>query len=630
MSFAARRVRALLLVLPLALAACTAPVSAVRVAPERVHRELTANVLTADRPSTATRNVLYEHDLRDEFAERPEAALATLHRHAMATGDSDALFALAELSFLHAHALQAATPPPEGAKPDAYYMAAAVYAYAFLFPEGAAPPPDRFDPRLRVAADLYNRALTSGFASADGAEFVPRGGTFEVPFGTLEVAFASGNFQVGERKLAHFAPVAELAVTGLEMRFRRFGLGAPLAASTVPVDPERPPRDFVAPRLKVPVTALLRIDRARQALAEGRLLATLELYPGSETEFVVLAGERVPLELEPTAALAATLQEVPVWEQELKAFLGNVFRVSLVPTLISMTPYRPGLIPVVFVHGTASSPARWAEMYNRLEADPAIRARYQFWAFSYDSGNPIAYSSLRLREALTGAVARLDPEGRDSALRRMVLIGHSQGGLLVKMQVVSTGTRLWDNVSRKPLLEVRLTEESRDLARRTFFVEPAPFVGRVVFIATPHRGSFLAARQIVTNLIRRFVTFPAQLTALAAEAVQNQDALTGTSLSGTVLPSAVDNMSPRHHFIRALQAIPIAPAVRAHSIVAVRGDGPVESGDDGVVQYSSAHIEGVESELVVRSSHSVQANPEAINEVRRILLLHLRGETEKQ
>ena len=37
---------------------------------------------------------------------------------------------------------------------------------------------------------------------------------------------------------------------------------------------------------------------------------------------------------------------------------------------------------------------------------------------------------------------------------------------------------------------------------------------------------------------------------------------------------------------------------------------------------SSAHIDGVESELVVRSSHSTQGKPQTIEEVRRILLLH--------
>ena len=51
-------------------------------------------------------------------------------------------------------------------------------------------------------------------------------------------------------------------------------------------------------------------------------------------------------------------------------------------------------------------------------------------------------------------MTRLDPEGKDAALRRMVLIGHSQGGLLVKMQSISTGDRLWNAVSRKPLDEL--------------------------------------------------------------------------------------------------------------------------------------------------------------------------------
>ena len=71
-----------------------------------------------------------------------------------------------------------------------------------------------------------------------------------------------------------------------------------------------------------------------------------------------------------------------------------------------------------------------------------------------------------------------------------------------------------------------------------------------------------------------------------------------------------------------LAEIPVAPGIPAHPIVAVRGDGPVEDGSDGVVRYESAHIDGVESELIVRSGHSVQANPQTVLEVRRILLLH--------
>jgi hypothetical protein len=52
-------------------------------------------------------------------------------------------------------------------------------------------------------------------------------------------------------------------------------------------------------------------------------------------------------------------------------------------------------------------------------------------------------------------------------------------------------------------------------------------------------------------------------------------------------------------------------------------NGPLAQANDGVVQYSSAHITGVDSELVVHSGHSAQSNPATIAEARRILMLQL-------
>jgi hypothetical protein len=89
------------------------------------------------------------------------------------------------------------------------------------------------------------------------------------------------------------------------------------------------------------------------------------------------------------------------------------------------------------------------------------------------------------------------------------------------------------------------------------------------------------------------------------------------------LPTSVDNMSPGHPFLRALNDLPIDPGITAHSIIAVLGDGPVTGKTYGVVAYESAHIDGVESEKIVRSGHSTQAHPETIEEVRRILTEHL-------
>jgi Alpha/beta hydrolase family len=596
----------------LALAACAAPVRAVRVDPKAAQHGLARSAITTGDPSWPTRNVLFERGLFEAFDAHPEVAIADLHRTMVRTGgDPDLLFALAELSYLHGQA---------AAKPE-YGLAAAVYAYAFLFPEGTGQAPGRFDPRLRLAADLYNWALTAGFASKDGSEVVPRGGEFALPFGQMQVAFDQASLRAGDRELYRFTSIAELEVYGLAMRYRWPGLGAPLAASTRPIDSSRPGRDLVAPRLQVPVTALLRIPGARQSLVQGHpLTATLELHLVWDAESVSIAGEPVPLESDPTAALALTFTGAPIMEVEVFGFLGRLTGLLKRPPLVSTTPHKRGLIPVVFVHGTGSSVVRWAAMHNRLLADPEIRSRFQFWFFQYDSGNPVALSSLQLREALTAAVARLDPGGKDPALRRMVLIGHSQGGLLAKMQVINSGDRLWRVVGRKPLNELQLSDTSRDLLRRSLFVEPLPEVSRVVFICTPHRGSFIAGRQIIANVIRRLVSLPLTLTGMPADIARNRDAL----VPGVVVPSAVDNMSPRHHFIRALQEIPVVSSVTVNSIIAVEGDGPVEQGNDGFVAYSSAHIEPVESELVVRpSSHSTQGNPHTIEEVRRILRLHV-------
>ena len=332
----------------LVLAACAGPVGTHRADPKVVLRDLARSATTTGEPSWPTRNVLLEQGLLDEFTERPEEVLAGLHKTMVASGgDPDLLFALAELSFLHGQT---------AAKPG-YRMAAAIYAYAFLFPEGNGSPPGRFDPRLRLAADLYNWALMAAFASEDGSEVVPRGGTFELPFGKIEVAFDPASLRAGDRELHSFIPIAELEMYGLAMRYRWPGLGAPLAASSRLIDASKPGRDMVAPRMQVPVTALLRILDARHALVKGEPLAgRLDLHLAWDGESVAIAGEEVPLESEPSAALALTFTGVPVMEVEMFGFLGRLSGLMRDrPPLVSTTPYRPGLIPVVFVHGTASS-----------------------------------------------------------------------------------------------------------------------------------------------------------------------------------------------------------------------------------------------------------------------------------
>ncbi len=599
------------------LAGCATPIG-IRIAdPREVQRYLTRSALTDARPSVFSQNELRRYDLIEEYSAEPDSALATLHAAALAEDfPSDALFALAELSFLRAQQTEL----------QADYAATVIYSYALLFPdallfpEKGRAPLEELDPRERIAADLYNRALTSAFKrTKQGTLALDGSGEIALPFGRITLTHSPEILQMNGTELYDLQPVAEIEVRGLRNRYRRPGIGAPLAAKTRPL-PGVVQVVPVPPLVRVPLTAVLRIDSPLAGLRTGDLHGRLDLNASLDTETVEIDGRMIPLEAEPTAALAASLAESQFWKKELQVFLGDAIGVRKQSALVAIRPYKKGRIPIVFVHGTASSPGRWADMVNDLLADARLRDRFAFWFFTYDSGNPIVYSGHQLRDALTQAEGRADPSGGDPCARDMLVMGHSQGGLLTKLAVIDSGDAFWANVSHKPFDELKLPPADKDLLRNTLFVKPLPFVSEVIFLATPQRGSYLAGPQLVRRIAAYFVRLPSEVVRVGASVA----ALAAAGDSSLMrMPTSIDNMSPGHPFIKALAKIPVSPTVTAHSIIAVDADEPLDRAGDGVVKYQSAHIEDVESELIVRSPHSgMQAEPATIEEVRRILLAH--------
>src|SRR5262249_2156265 len=144
---------------------------------------------------------------------------------------------------------------------------------------------------------------------------------------------------------------------------------------------------------------------------------------------------------------------------------------------------------------------------------------------------------------------------------------------------------------------------------------------RVVFISTPHRGSFMATA-FVRNLAAKFMSLPIDLLRLRKE-LKEIFAASQLPPELRAIPSSLNGMSPKNPVVLKVADISPAPGVIAHSIIAVKGNGDPTQGNDGVVRYSSAHVPYVESEFIVRSSHSCQDKPATIEEVRRILLEHL-------
>ncbi len=602
------------------LCACAAPIGVKRISPREAQSALTKNILTTGKLSPKARILLRRSDHEDLWKKDPAAVIDQLHEvviRPMNNYDAETraryLDAYAELCFAHA----------DRTGDRRYYLAAALIAWIYLFPptdEFRPPPLDRGN---RLAADLYNRGITLGFTDPDSGDVILRDGEHALPFGTLIVDFDEEGLLWGDRRFDRFSSVADLRVTGLLNRYRVSGLGAPLAASTVGLEDDSEKADAIFDSVRVPVTALLRVDNLETDVeGVGTVFdASLAVIAYTVAESVEIDGQNVPLEVEPSATLALQIAEDPPWKRELRGFFQGDLAIPK-GGLVGLAPHRHGRIPLILVHGTASSAGRWADLVNDLGSDPVLRRNFQILLFSYNTGNPIAYSAWLLRTAIDQLAEATDPEGKDPALEDMIVLGHSQGGLLAKLMVVDSGEVLWDLISDQPPDQLDLKPESREILEGSLLVTPLPRVTRVIFLSTPHRGSKLADLGLA-RLMGRFVRSPANLINASIDLMEGDtDAAARRRLErGT---GSIGNMSPNSKFIQALAELPIAPGVHAHSIIGVK-KGPKESGGDGVVSYASAHLDDVDSELVVRSGHSSQAHPRVVSEVRRILIEHLQA-----
>ena len=101
----------------------------------------------------------------------------------------------------------------------------------------------------------------------------------------------------------------------------------------------------------------------------------------------------------------------------------------------------------------------------------------------------------------------------------------------------------------------------------------------------------------------------------------------GDDLRVKRMPNSVDTLAPNNRFVKAINTVPITPDIPYHVICGDRGRGGNKDHtqpemSDGVVPYWSSHMPGAQSERIVPSDHSAHQNPQAIEEVKRILRCH--------
>ena len=608
------------------LSGCAGKVGVKPVSLNKRFEDMNRSALNSDSLSEQTQMFLRQHDLVETWRKRPDSVLEEGERFLREKPKRETLFCMMELCFLRAK-----KSAPSSMDAFKFYLSAAYYAYAYLFDDEMGSTPSAYNPHSRLACDFYNRSLAGCLVlyRDKGMRYQK---DFRAPMLRGQVAVTLGRRETDwdPLEIRHFYIAYEFEPLGLENHVKSYGIGVPIIAIRVPQSSEQQAasdRFLSKLRQTYAVTALLRFTGSTNEGGTPLIRAEFDIYDPMDRHMVDIGDRNVPLETDFTTPLAYMIENASMPGGISGLLRGESWEDR--QGLHMLQPYDPNKIPVVFVHGLMSSPETWLSMFNSLLADTRIRQSYQFWFFMYPTGNPIAYSANMLRESLKEAQEIFDPEKSNPNFNRMVLVGHSMGGLLSKMMIMEGGEELWNKTIGVPFDEIELTEEQHAYLKRIFFFEPLPFVSRVIFISVPHRGSYWADRSIGrlgAYLVKLPVTLVKKSFGILTALAKNEKLKTKLQLDK--ISTGIDGLRPESSFVIITNKADLS-AIPFHSIIGNQEAADTPGGSDGVVPYESSHLDDALSEKIVRSGHSAHRHPLAILEVTRILEQHL-DETGKQ
>lgn len=403
-------------------------------------------------------------------------------------------------------------------------------------------------------------------------------------------------------------PADSITIGGLRSRTTQPGAGAPCVAWFAQNSPALRGQPGIPPNgIAEPVTAVLEFRGGKPELTFYRTL---------QKDRATVGGRNVQLAADFSAPVAYAISRGRNKMLDIRAMMRPDLNMQKC-ALTQIEPYDPDKTPVVFVHGLMSRPETWAPATNELLGDRRIRERYQFWYYLYPTGLPVWASTAKLRMELDRFRADLDPDRSDRALDRMVLVGHSMGGLISSLLIRQGGKPLWKQFSDMSPDQLHISPEAKAQFDRLTNFAPRKDVARVVFVSTPHRGSKLALLPIArffSSLVRLPVA-PLMKERRAVLASVRDDVR-----SALIAPAnSIRFLRAKSPMLAAILKLPMRKGVPYHSIIGDRGRGNSPKSSDGVVPYWSSHLDGAVSEKIVPSGHGANENPEGVAELRRIL-----------
>jgi pimeloyl-ACP methyl ester carboxylesterase len=417
-------------------------------------------------------------------------------------------------------------------------------------------------------------------------------------------------------EFAHCRLAADVRLHGFDRTVAKPGLGIPVVLAQD--DPSLVAQPFHPPRGEfLPATAVLEFPAAPPGHpAEARL----RFYNPLAVSVVTAGPHPQPLAENLTAPLQSSLTDASLDKNEPLQSTPSASG-EKESQLFFLSRYDSTKVPVVFIHGVNSSPIVWKNTVNAILADRDLRSRYQPVCFIYPSKLPVPASAARLRELLQRSRDRLDPGHHDAGFGRMVLVGHSMGGLLARMQVIDSGKDFWRSLFAVPPRQIarEVDPKTQRMLQGALFFKREPDVRTVVFISTPHRGSEVADAGIVRALLRLVLFLPTS----AAQRLKAVAALPPAYINPKLRGfhewgvKGTENGSTRHPLFGALARHPVG--VPFHSIIATRRTVDFRDASDGIVPYWSAHLDGAASETLVPYRHTCLEKPKTVQAVMKIL-----------
>lgn len=578
------------------------------------------------KPTPRTLQLLRRYDLDNLLSGDRGKLLAELEEIDEKEPHRENVYALAELAYVGGKRAEQARQHEQALE---LYGASVLHAYRYLFDEEYLEETNFYDPHFRRACDLYNTALEGTLRIVQKQGNLKPGSTQVIQTSNhacqLEINWQSKNWQADD--FDHFEFVSDYEVQRLRNRYHNYGLGVPLVAVRKKKEGVDPREEYYPEDLSFPLTAFLRVVSPPTDQSPS-LNAVLELHDPLDHSKVDVVHNLVPLETDLSTPLAHTLSQPDLDDTHISTLgLLNPTKAKNVQGLYMLEPFQKDKIPVLMVHGLWSSPVTWMEMFNDLRSDPLIRQNYQFWFYLYPSGQPFWFSAAQMREDLDHMRTTVDPEHQHPALDQMVLVGHSMGGLVSKLQTIDSGNKFWHTLSDQPFSELDADDEVRQGLARTFFFDPNPSIRRVVTIGTPHRGSEFA-NDLTRWLGRKIIKIPSLIMLGRHQLIARNPGFFRPDAPLNVTTS-IDSLAPESPLLPVLLTAQQGPWVKYHNIVGEKPHkgitGWLSGGSgDGVVTLDSARIENASSQIAVPADHSsVHRHPQSILEVRRILLEHV-------